>query len=142
MMGVNISGGVGCAVRGSDVSSNGCGGAMLHGGNRTTLVPSNHSVSNCSLGHNQRWIMNYAPTVLLGGVGNAVIGSQLHDSPNQCIYVQGNDHIIDGNEVHHCALQCADCGAVYSGTQPLLTTILDGLTENSACSEISVVIIN
>ena len=58
MMGVNITGGVGCAVRGSDVSGNGDGGALLHGGNRTTLEPSSHSVDNSTLSRNQRWILN------------------------------------------------------------------------------------
>ena len=115
MMGVNITGGVGCAVRDSDVSGNGDGGALLHGGNRTTLEPSNHSVNNCTLSHNQRWIMNYAPNVILGGVGNEVVGSEISESANQCVFFQGNDHTLDSSEVHHCAQQCADCGAFYSG---------------------------
>lgn len=115
MMGVNITGGTGCAVRGSDVSDNGDGGALLYGGNRTTLQPSNHTVDNCTLSRNQRWILNYAPNVILAGVGNSVSGSELSKSANQCIFFQGNDHTLDSSEVHHCAEQCADCGALYSG---------------------------
>ena len=108
MMGVNITAGVNCAVRGSDVSDNGDGGALLYGGNRTSLQPSNHTVENCTLSRNQRWILNYAPNVILGGVGNSVLGSELSESANQCVFVQGNDHTLDSSEVHHCALQCAD----------------------------------
>jgi parallel beta-helix repeat protein len=89
MMGVNITGGEGCAVRGSDVSDNGDGGALLHGGNRTTLQPSNHTVDNCTLSRNQRWILNYAPNVILAGVGNSVSGSELSESANQCVFFQG-----------------------------------------------------
>ena len=115
MMAVNISGGAACAVRDSDVSGSGDGGVMMYGGDRQTLTPSNHRVSNCTLHRNQRWIMNYAPTVFLGGVGNSVVGSEIYDSPQQCVFVQGNDHSLDSSEIHHCAQQCADCGAFYAG---------------------------
>eukprot|EP01052_Picozoa_sp_SAG31_P016675 SAG31_NODE_1113_length_9854_cov_2.770682_4_plen_786_part_00 len=114
-MGINITGGADCVVRGSEVSDNGDGGVLLHGGNRTTLEPSNHTVDNCTLSRNQRWILNYAPNVILGGVGNSVVSSELSASANQCVFFQGNDHTLHNNEVHHCAQQCADCGAIYSG---------------------------
>ena len=43
------------------------------------------------------------------------MGSEISESANQCVFVQGNDHTLDSSEVHHCVQQCADCGAFYSG---------------------------
>ena len=66
---------------------------MMYGGDRQTLTPSNHRVSNSTLHRNQRWVMNYAPTVFLGGVGNSVAGSEIYDSPQQVIPTPS--HLLD-----------------------------------------------
>jgi hypothetical protein len=113
MMAVNVTGGSGCSVVDSEVSGNGDAGVVLMGGDRTTLTPAKHHVSRSKLHRNQRWIMNYAPNVFLGGVGNGVYDSELADSPQICVFMQGNDHVLNGSSVHHCAEQCSDCGAFY-----------------------------
>ena len=59
-MGVNITGGTKCGVENSNVAGNGNVGVALYGGDRQTLTPAGHFVSNSTLHHNQRWILNYA----------------------------------------------------------------------------------
>ena len=41
MMGVNVTGGSGCGVQGSEVAGNGDAGVVLMGGDRATLTPGN-----------------------------------------------------------------------------------------------------
>jgi len=115
MMGVNITGGAGCGVEGSDVANNGDGGVILFGGDRTTLTPSRHYVANATLHHNQRWILNYAPDILLGGVGQRATGCEVYGSPQIGVFFQGNDHTLEDSAIHDAARQCSDCGAFYMG---------------------------
>ena len=57
-MGVNITNGQGCGVSNSDVAGNGNVGVAMFGGDRQTLTPSKHFVTNSTLHHNQRWMLN------------------------------------------------------------------------------------
>ena len=72
MMAVNVTGGASNGLRNSEVSGNGNGGVVLYGGDRDTLTSSHHFVEDSALHHNQRWILNYAPHVFMGGVGQRV----------------------------------------------------------------------
>lgn len=114
-MGVNVSNGASCVVADSEIAGNGDGGVVLYGGNRTSLTPSAHAVINCTLHHNQRWIMNYAPNVFLGGVGQSIVDSEIYASPQIGVFFQGNDHTLTGSNLHDLTRQCADCGAFYMG---------------------------
>ena len=89
----------------------------MMGGDRTTLTPAGHFVRNCSLHHNQRFIMNYAPHVFLGGVGQSVEGSEIFAAPQIGVFMQGNDHTLSSSNLHHLAQQCSDCGAFYMGRE-------------------------
>jgi parallel beta-helix repeat protein len=117
MMGVNITGGSDCAVIDSEVSGNGDAGVVLMGGDRQTLTPSRHHVTRGNIHRNSRWIMNYAPNVFIGGVGNGVYDSDIHDSPQICVFMQGNDHTLHNSSIHDCVQQCSDCGAFYMGRE-------------------------
>jgi parallel beta-helix repeat protein len=117
MMGINITGGTNCGVAESEISGNGDGGVIMMGGDRTTLTPAGHFVRNCSLHHNQRFIMNYAPHVFLGGVGQSVEGSEIFAAPQIGVFMQGNDHTLSSSNLHHLAQQCSDCGAFYMGRE-------------------------
>ena len=77
MMGLNISGGERCGIVNSEVAGNGDAGVVLDGGDRISLTPSKHFARGCTVHHNQRWIMNYAPDVFMGGVGNSVEDSDI-----------------------------------------------------------------
>lgn len=117
MMGVNITGGAGCGVEDSEVAGNGDAGVVLYGGDRAALTPGGHFVRNCTVHHNQRWIMNYAPDVFLGGVGQSVEGSEIYGSPQIAVFMQGNDHTLADSHIHDAGRQCSDCGAFYMGRE-------------------------
>ena len=90
-------------------------GVSLVGGDRVTLRPSEHFVRNSTLHDNQRWIMNYAPDVLLGGVGQTIQGCDIFGSPQIAVFFMGNDHSLLDSVVHSASTQCTDCGAFYMG---------------------------
>ena len=88
MMGVNITGGHGCGVRDSEVAGNGDAGVVLAGGDRVKLSPSNHFVANSTVHHNHRWILNYSPDVMVAGVGQSVVDSEIFGSPQIAVFFQ------------------------------------------------------
>ena len=87
----------------------------MMGGDRQTLTPSRHFVHNSTLHHNQRWILNYAPDIFMGGVGNSASFCEIYGSPQIAVFVQGNDHTLSNADIHDAARQCSDCGAFYMG---------------------------
>jgi hypothetical protein len=113
--GVNIEGGRGHRVEGCDLENTGDGGVQLSGGDRQTLTPGNHVVANCHFQKQGRWSKCYVPAVLVGGVGHRVTGNLIHDHPHCAILYSGNEHLIEGNEIHHVALETGDVGAIYAG---------------------------
>lgn len=139
MMGMNVSGGYQCGLLDSDVASNGDGGMkfvnficdmdlvqlnlsliktvgiILNAGDRANLVPARHFVNRSTSHFNQRWIMNYAPNIMLAGVGNSISRSKVYNSPQTGLFYQGNDHTTSFTQFHHLAQQCSDCGAFYAG---------------------------
>lgn len=112
---INITGGSGNVVLDSDVHGSGDTGIALDGGDRISLTPSNHAVKNCTVHHNQRWIMNYAPNLFVGGVGGTVEDTEIFGSPQIAVFFQGNDHTINRCDIHDVGRECSDCGAFYAG---------------------------
>ena len=117
MMGLNVTGGARCGITDSDVVANGDGGVLLFGGDRQTLTPSGHYAHNVSAHANQRWLMNYAPNVLLGGVGQRLTSAHVYDSPQTGLFMQGNDHVASDSLFERLGRQCTDCGAFYTGRE-------------------------
>ena len=100
-----------------EIANNGDAGVVLEGGDRVTLAPGNHKVHNCTSHHNQRWIMMFAPDIMLAGVGQVISGSEIYGSPHFAVFFQGNDHTLTGSHVHDAGRQCSDCAAFYSGRE-------------------------
>jgi hypothetical protein len=94
-IGVNITGGERCGVRNANISRVGDGGVMLQGGDRVTLTPASHFVVGGDVHDYNRWIYNYAPGILLDGVGNLAIRTTVRDAPQFGLYFSGNDHHFD-----------------------------------------------
>lgn len=42
----------------------------------------------------------------------------IHDAPHQAVFIGGNDHLFELNEVHHVCTETDDCGALYKGRNP------------------------
>lgn len=113
--GVTIEGGTGHGVVSCDIFDTGDGGVSLDGGDRQTLRPGGHFVENCHFARQGRWSKCYVPAVLIGGVGQRASHNLIHDHPHCAILFNGNDHLIEFNEIHHIALETGDVGAIYTG---------------------------
>ena len=113
--GVTIAGGNGHGVVNCEIVDTGDGGVTLNGGDRKTLTPGGHFVENCHFARQGRWSKCYVPAVLMDGVGLRASHNLIHDHPHCAILFNGNDHLIEFNEIHHIALETGDVGAIYTG---------------------------
>ena len=91
---------------------------VLGGGNRLTLTPASNVVDNCEIHDFNRLDRTYKSAVNLSGVGNIVRHCLIYDAPGTGIYLYGNDHIIEYNEMHHVMMEGHDQGAFYLGRDP------------------------
>lgn len=113
--GVFIEGGSRHAVRGCDIHEVGEGGVMLSGGDRPNLVAAAHAAENNHIHHYARLQRTYRPAVELKGVGNRVLHNHIHHAPHNGILLNGNDHLIECNRIHHVCQETGDVGAFYMG---------------------------
>jgi hypothetical protein len=112
---INIRGGTDNGVSGCDISATGDGAILLEGGDRKTLTPAGNYVEDCRISDFGRWDRTYRPAVLIRGVGNRISHNLMQDAPHTAILLNGNDHVIEFNEIHHVCLETDDAGAFYLG---------------------------
>jgi hypothetical protein len=112
---VVIEGGRGNGVKSCDIFDTGDGGVSLNGGDRQPLTPGGSFVENCHFQRQGRWSKCYVPAILMGGVGQRASHNLIHDHPHAAMLFNGNDHLIEFNEIHHIALETGDVGAIYTG---------------------------
>lgn len=113
--GVVIHGGVGDAVEDSEIRGTGDGGVVLDGGDRRTLTAGAHVAARNHIHDYARWSRTYTPGINVLGVGNRVVGNTIDHAPHFAIWVHGNDHVIEANDVHTVAMETADASAYYIG---------------------------
>ena len=105
-------------VVGCDIYSTGAGGVSLGGGDRKTLAPAGNYVLNCHIHDFNRLDRSYRAGVNIDGVGNRIAHCLIHDAPNNAIYLFGNDHVIEYNELYRVCRGASDMGAFYMGRDP------------------------
>lgn len=94
------------------------GGISLGGGDRKTLTPANNHVTNCEIHDCNTWDKFYKANINIDGVGNKITHCHLYNATGAAIYLHGNDHTIEYNEIDHACLESEDCGAFYIGRDP------------------------
>lgn len=109
--GVQIDGGARHGLLGCDITMLGRGGTIITGGDRKTLTPGGHFVENCDIGHFSRIDHTYTPAVLLSGVGDRIAHNFIHDSSSSALRIEGNDHLVEFNDIQHVLLASDDQGA-------------------------------
>jgi len=107
---IEISGGSGNGLLSCDLYSLGRGGALVSGGDRKTLTPGRHWIENCDIHDLSRIDHTYTPAVVLDGVGNRLAHNRFHEIPSSGMRVEGNDHVIEYNEIFHVVLESDDQG--------------------------------
>lgn len=110
-----IDGGTDNGVRGCDISHVALGGIRLSGGNRKTLEEGHNYASNNHIHHYSTWLRTGQYAVFMEGVGQRLDHSLIHDAPFEAIYLRGNEHLVEYNEVHHVTQETGDAGALHTG---------------------------
>jgi hypothetical protein len=103
------------SVRNSEIEYVARGGIYLAGGNRLTLEPSGHVVFNTAIHHYSRWLRTGGYAVVLDGVGHRVEHCLMHNAPFEAVYIKGNEHLIEYNEIHSVMQESGDAGAIHTG---------------------------
>ncbi|WP_082879662.1 right-handed parallel beta-helix repeat-containing protein [Methylomonas methanica] len=102
-------------IANSQIYETGEGGILLTGGNRNTLQSSNNLAINNHIHHFGTTILTYSPAIRLGGVGGSAKHNMVEYAAGTGIILDGNDHLLEKNEVSHVCDQSSDCGAIYMG---------------------------
>ena len=108
--GVEIQGGTRHGLVSCDIYSLGRGGTRVSGGNRKTLARGEHCLENCDIHDLSRIDHTYTPAVVLDGVGNRLAHNRFHEILSSGMRVEGNDHVIEYNEVFNVVLESDDQG--------------------------------
>jgi hypothetical protein len=110
--GITIDGGREDVLLGCDVHTIGRRATEVLGGDRATLTPARHVVENCRIYNFGRIDRTYTPAVQLEGVGNRVAHNLMYDGPSSVMRIEGNDHLMEFNEVHSAVRESDDQGAM------------------------------
>ena len=110
--GITITGGEENGILGCDIHTLGRRATEVIGGDRETLRPGRHFVENCQLHDFGRIDRTYTPAIQLEGVGNRVAHNLMYDCPSSAMRIEGNDHIIEFNDVFDAVRESDDQGAM------------------------------
>lgn len=119
-----IDGGLQHGAFGCDLHTLGCGGLRVNGGDRKTLAPGHHFVENCSVADIARLKRTYAPAVHLDGCGNRIAHNRFERIPSSAMRIEGNDHLIELNQVRHVVQESDDQGGIDMFGNPLYRGVL------------------
>ncbi len=101
-----------------DVYNTGSGGIYLSGGSKRNLIPGNNYVENCKVHNYNRRNKFLWAGINIDGCGNRISHCEIFDSEWQGIYVRGNEHLFEYNEIHHVTLNSNDTSPWYIGRDP------------------------
>lgn len=104
-----------CLFTHMHISHTGGGGIACSGGDRATLTSSGNVISHNDITKIACWHRTYLAGIELGGVGNRACFNKIYDVPHFAIVFQGNDHLIEGNDICNACAETGDAGAVYAG---------------------------
>ena len=112
---VTIDGGTENGVQSCDLYDLSLSGIRLKGGDRKTLVPGNNFALNNHIYHYSTWVRTGQYAVFVDGVGAKVQHNLIHDAPFEALYLRGNDHLIEFNEIYRVCQETGDAGALHTG---------------------------
>ncbi len=87
-------------------------GMRVSGGNRKNLTSGQVVIENNEVHHFGRCSRTYNPAVLLEGCGARVAHNHFHHAPSSAMRIEGNDHLVEFNDVHHVVQESDDQGAI------------------------------
>lgn len=113
--GVSIKAGQNHTVIRSEIHDTGYGGIILNGGDRKTLTPSSHTAISNNIHHTGRLVRTGKAALRIEGVGNIGRHNRIHHTPGTAVSINGNNHLLEMNDIYHACEESSDCGAVYTG---------------------------
>ena len=113
--GISVNGGKNCGLEGCEVFGVGGTCVSVSGGDRKSLTPSGHFVTNCRLHHSGRLQRTQGKCLSFSGVGIRVAHNLIYDSPYIAVVYGGNDNLFEYNEVHSAMMESGDGGGLYTG---------------------------
>lgn len=116
--GLIMDGGFRNQLIGCDFHTLGRLGSRIAGGDRPSLTPGEHVIANCRFRHFGRIDRTYTPAILLEGVGNRIAHCLFENCPSSALRIEGNDHIIEYNELRQVVLESDDQGAIDMWNNP------------------------
>lgn len=101
-----------------DVYNTGSGGIYLSGGDKRTLTKANNTVENCKVHDFNRRNKFIWSGISVDGCGNKIRHCEIYNSDWQGIFVHGNEHVFEYNNIHHVTLNSDDTSPWYIGRDP------------------------
>ena len=98
-----------------EIAHCGAGGIRLSGGDRRSLTPSGSVIEHCRIHDFGIFRRTYAGGVRLEGCGHVLRRCEIWDAPHTAVFWEGNDMLLESNDVHHVLLETGDAGAFYTG---------------------------
>lgn len=87
-------------------------GMHVSGGNRKNLTSGRIVIENNEVRDFGRLSRTYNPALLLEGCGTRVAHNWFHDAPSSAMRIEGNDHLIEYNQVDHVVRESDDQGGI------------------------------
>ncbi|MDD4645043.1 MAG: right-handed parallel beta-helix repeat-containing protein, partial [Bacteroidales bacterium] len=113
--GVLIDGGTRNGVADCDIYDVGAGGINIKSGDRKLLIPAECYADNNYIHHIARIKRISNACIHLWGVGNRASHNYMAHIPHNAIYFNGNEHIIEYNDISDACYESNDAGTVYAG---------------------------
>jgi hypothetical protein len=101
-----------------DVYNTGSGGIYLSGGDKRSLTKANNIVENCKVHDFNRRNKFIWSGISVDGCGNKIRHCEIYNSDWQGIFVHGNEHVFEYNNIHHVTLNSDDTSPWYIGRDP------------------------
>jgi hypothetical protein len=102
-------------ISNNHIYDTGEGGILVTGGDRNTLQSANNLIHNNHVHDFGRVLLTFTAGIEVFGVSSRITHNLVEKSPGTGIFINGNEHLLEKNEVHHVCEQASDCGAIYSG---------------------------
>ena len=114
-----IEGGWRNGVVGCDIYDTGEGGIAVAGGDWEKLIPGGHVVENNHIHRFNRFSHGSGKfAVRMKGVGHRLSHNLIHDTSYIAIIFDGNNHLIEYNEIYDVMNEGRDGGAIYTYGEP------------------------
>ena len=107
-----------CGVRGCSLYDLGAGAVLLDGGDRARIVRGDNFLEDCVIHDYNRIDKSFRPAISLKGLGNRISRCEISHSATLAVLMTGNDHLIEGCDIHDVCLDVEDLGAIYNGRDP------------------------